>query len=139
MVGTDGVPTERLPHPRTYGTFARILGHYVRDHGALDLPEAIRKMTSLPAQRLGLRDRGRIAPGCAADLVAFYPLQIHDRATYSAPVQPPAGIHRVWVNGILTACDGELIGGDGGRALRRGWTGIPQILSKRDGYDERNN
>ena len=120
MIGTDGIPVGDRPHPRTYGTFARILGHYVREEGVLDLPEAIRKMTSLPARRLGLKDRGHIQTGHAADLVAFDPLVIRDRATYLDPAQPPAGIHYIWVNGVLALHDGQPTGEQAGRAFRHG-------------------
>lgn len=89
-IGSDGLymglpdrPDATNPHPRHYGTFARVLGHYAREERVLDLPEAVRKMTSLPAQVLGLTDRGRIAPGCVADLMVFDPATIEDRATFS--------------------------------------------------------
>jgi len=108
MIGSDaaaaapyGILGRDHPHPRTYGTFPRLLGHYVREQGLLSLEEAVAKMTSRPAAKLGLRDRGRIAPGLAADLVVFDPNTIADRATYQHPHQYPAGIHYVIVNGIL--------------------------------------
>ena len=119
MIGTDGLPNGDMPHPRTYGTFARILGRYVREEHVLDLPEAVRKMTALPAQRLGLKDRGRLQPGFAADLVAFDPETVADRATYLDPIQPPAGIYHVWVNGVLAVRDGRPTGARAGHALRR--------------------
>lgn len=89
------------PHPRSYGTFPRVLGHYSREEGVVSLEAAVAKMTSTPAEKLGLTDRGRIAPGMAADLVVFDRDQIIDRATYQAPHQYPAGIHYVIVNGVV--------------------------------------
>ena len=98
MIGSDGVTTTpsapESPHPRSYGTFPRVLGRYVREKGVLSLPDAIRRMTSLPASRLRLADRGRIAPGLRADFTLFRPEQIVDVATFAAPHQYPHG-HRV--------------------------------------------
>lgn len=88
------------PHPRSYGTFARILGHYVREEGVLSLPAALRKMTSLPARRLGLADRGEVRPGMVADLAVFDPATVADRATFTRPHQFCAGVEHVFVNGI---------------------------------------
>jgi N-acyl-D-amino-acid deacylase len=108
MVGSDGSarapegPTgEGKPHPRGYGTFPRVLGKYAREEKVLTLPEAVRKMTGMPAERLGLSDRGRLAEGMKADLVLFDPDTVRDRATYIDPHQYPAGIPYVWVNGQL--------------------------------------
>ena len=109
-----GVPV----HPRNYGTFPRVLGHYVRDEGLLSLESAIRAMTSLPADRFGLRDRGRIAEGALADLVLFDPQTVTDTATFERPHAYPAGIDAVVVNGRV-AWDGER-GERAGRVLRRG-------------------
>jgi len=99
MVASDGGIGSR--HPRGAGTFPRVLGHYVRESGWLTLPEAIRRMTSLPATRLGLKDRGRIAPGLKADLVLFDPALIVDRSTFANPGQLAFGVHSVFVNGRL--------------------------------------
>lgn len=97
MVASDG--GVNVSHPRGAGTFPRVLGRLVRDERWLPLPEAIRKMTALPAARLGLRDRGTLAAGMKADLVLFDPATIIDRATFEQPRLRPRGIHRVWVNG----------------------------------------
>jgi N-acyl-D-aspartate/D-glutamate deacylase len=99
MVGSDGLPHDQHPHPRLWGTFARVLGPCVRDQGLFPLAEAIRKMTSLPAQVFGLKDRGVVREGAFADLVLFDPDRVRDRATYEQPRLPAEGIGRVWVNG----------------------------------------
>ena len=91
---------EGVPHPRGYGNAVRALGRYVRDRNVVSLEEAVRKMTSLPADHFGFRDRGRIAVGQAADLVVFDPARVADRATYENPHQYPAGISAVFVNGV---------------------------------------
>ena len=127
MVGSDGSaisPTghhgrPQRPHPRYYGTYPRILGRYVRDEPVLGLAEAIHKMTGQPAARLGLRDRGRIAEGLAADLVLFDPATVVDRATFEDSHQYPLGIRRVLVNGVVVISDGEHTGARPGRVLRR--------------------
>jgi len=106
------------PHPRGYGTFPRILGRYVRELGALTLEEAIRKFTSAPARRLGIGDRGVVAPGMFADLVAFDPDNVADQATFEDPHQYPVGIELVVVNGVVTIRDSEHTGALGGRAVR---------------------
>ena len=117
-VCTDGLLGGR-PHPRVYGTFPRVLGRYVREKKDLSPEEAIRKMTSLPARRLGLKDRGVLAEGMAADIVVFNPNTIADRATYENPRQYPLGIRQVIVNGVLSAEGGQHTGKLGGRVLRR--------------------
>jgi N-acyl-D-amino-acid deacylase len=118
MICTDGLLGGR-PHPRVYGTFPRILGRYVRERRDLSLEEAIRKMTSLPARRLGLKDRGVLAEGKAADIVVFNPNTIADRATYDNPRQYPLGIRQVIVNGVLSVEGGQHTGKLGGRVLKR--------------------
>lgn len=120
MIGSDGIPTlEGKPHPRLYGTFARVLGHYSRDLGLFPLCEAVHRMTGMSAKKFGLTDRGEIRPGAFADLVLFDPERIIDRGTFEDPKQAPAGISRVFVNGTEVVRDGEHLGSRPGRALRR--------------------
>lgn len=124
-IGSDGsalAPTGILarshPHPRSYGTFARILGRYVREEHVLTLPDAIRKMTGLPAERLGLTDRGVIQVGKKADLVIFDPMTIADRATFEEPHQLSTGVEWLLVNGTVVIEEGEPTGALPGRVLR---------------------
>jgi N-acyl-D-amino-acid deacylase len=112
-------PGDGHPHPRWYGTFPRVLGHYVRERGVLTLEDAVRKMTSLPADRLGLEDRGRVAEGLVADLVLFDPATVIDRATFEEPHQYPDGIPYVIVNGVVAVEDGGYRDVRAGRVLRR--------------------
>ncbi|MEC7523358.1 MAG: D-aminoacylase [Myxococcota bacterium] len=121
MLGTDGFPQrEGKPHPRTYGTYPRVLEHYVRELGLLTLEEAVHKMTGMVAAKLGLPDRGVLRPGARADLVLFRPAAVKDHATYADPRNPPEGIDHVFVNGAWTVKDGRHTGARGGRVLRRG-------------------
>ena len=120
MFCTDGLLGGK-PHPRVYGTFPRILGRYVRERKDLTLEEAVRKMTSFPAQRFGLKDRGLIAEGKAADLVVFDPETVLDRATYEDPRQYPGrnpSCHRE--RGAFRCRWAKFTGKRGGRVLRRG-------------------
>jgi N-acyl-D-amino-acid deacylase len=126
MIGSDGEGRATRgpygmgkPHPRNYGTCPRVLGHYVRDRGLLSLPEAIRKMTSLPAAKLGLRDRGRLEPGAVADVVVFDPATVADTATFAEPHQYPRGIPWVLVNGEPVIAAGQHTGRRPGRVLAR--------------------
>lgn len=99
MVGSDGLPEDAHPHPRLWGTFPRVLGHYARDLGLFSLAEAVRKMTSLPADKFRLTDRGRIRAGGFADLVVFDPATVADSATFEKPIAPAKGIELLLVNG----------------------------------------
>jgi N-acyl-D-aspartate/D-glutamate deacylase len=124
VVGSDGnaIPLEQgsaKPHPRSFGTFPRVLGRFVRDQAILQLPDAIRKMTAEPARRLGIRDRGTIEVGMAADLVIFDPRVVEDRATFEQPAQAPNGISHVMVDGTLVLDDYAVTGHRPGKVLRR--------------------
>ena len=107
-------------HPRAYGSFARVLGRYTRDLGVLTLPDAVRRMTSLPAATFGLTDRGVVEPGYAADLVVLDAEQVQDRATFADPHQLAVGVRDVVVNGVVALRDGKPTGALPGRRLRRG-------------------
>jgi dihydroorotase/N-acyl-D-amino-acid deacylase len=123
MVASDGrltQPGEGHPHPRWYGTFPRVLRLYVRERGLLSLEDAVHKMTTLPADRLGLTDRGRIAEGAHADLVVFDAETVADRATFEDPHQYPVGIEWVIVNGVVAVEQGRYLDLRPGRVLRRG-------------------
>jgi N-acyl-D-aspartate/D-glutamate deacylase len=120
MIGSDGLPNDPRPHPRLWGTFPRVLGHYCRDQGIFPLAQAIHKMTGLPARRFGLAGRGRISEGAHADLVLFDPETIRDTATFSDPISRAEGIAAVWVNGVLSYKDRDATGQRNGRFLSRG-------------------
>ena len=113
----DGPAHQGHPHPRGLGTFPRVLGRYVRERSALTLEKAINKMTALPASRIHLADRGRIAPRMAADVVVFDPVRVDDRATYAEPFQYPVGINVVIVNGAVALRDGQRSDRHTGRSL----------------------
>ena len=115
---TDGVSRRGSPHPRGLGTFPRVLGRYVRERKALTLEQAVRKMSALPASRIRLGDRGRIAPTLAADIVIFDPATVTDKATFEDPFQYPEGIRAVIVNGQIAFRDGQRTKAAGGKALR---------------------
>jgi N-acyl-D-amino-acid deacylase len=126
MIGSDGrsmAPTGRArddrPHPRSYGTFPRVLGHYCRERGLFDLATAVRKMTSMPAERVGFTDRGRVSVGLAADLAVFDSATVADTATFDDPQRYPVGITHVLVNGALVVEAGEPTGLRPGRWLGR--------------------
>ena len=123
MIGSDGLPHDTFPHPRLWGAFPRVLGHYVRERRLFSLETAIHKMTGLPAERFGLAGRGLIQVGCAADLVVFDPEKICDSATFADPMRPAAGIHQVYVNGVLTWQDGADTGARAGQVIRRAASG----------------
>ena len=117
--GSDGILVGARPHPRGWGTFPRYLGRYVRELGVLDLEECVRHLTSRPACRLGLADRGVVRHGAIADLVVFDPDTVGDRATYDEPRLPPVGIHHVLVAGEFTVRDGRRTDRLPGRSVRR--------------------
>lgn len=119
LFGSDGLPTTGTPHPRLWGTFPRVLGRYVRREQVLSIETAVAKMTSLPARRFGLLDRGRIEEGLAADLVLLDPERIDEGGSYEEPERPPLGIHSVWVNGRLAVREGICTGTRAGRFLPR--------------------
>jgi len=126
MVGSDGssmAPTGRAaqsrPHPRSYGAFARVLGHYCRERKLFELPEAVRRMTGVPADQIGLRDRGRIAVGKKADLVVFDAAAVRDEATFDTPHRYASGIPHVLVNGVAVVENGQHTGAKPGRTLHR--------------------
>ena len=113
-----------IEHPRAYGTFARLLGHYVRDERVLSLEEAIRRLSSLPAGNLGLSRRGTLARDNAADIVVFDPRTIADRATYDDPHRYATGVVHVLVNGVPVVRGGEHTGAKPGRIVRgKSWRG----------------
>jgi N-acyl-D-aspartate/D-glutamate deacylase len=132
-VGSDGtaVTPEMAfigrPHPRYYGTFPRVLGLYVREKHVLTLPDAIRKMTSLPAAITGLSDRGLLRPEMAADITLFDAQTVADKATFENPMQYPVGIPYVIVNGTVVIDQGQHTGAKPGHVLRgRGYEVIPK-------------
>jgi N-acyl-D-amino-acid deacylase len=116
-VRPEGVLGRGAPHPRAYGTFPRVLGKYARDEGLIDLPEAVRRMTSAAAQQFRIRDRGSVRAGQFADLVVFDAATVADRATYEQPHQFPVGVTHVVVNGVPVLTAGELTGARPGRPL----------------------
>lgn len=119
MIGSDGLPHDEFPHPRLWGTFPRVLGHYARDVGLFSIEEAVRKMTSLTAAAFGIKDRGVIAEGSFADLVLFDPKTVIDSATFENPAEPATGIDQVFVNGARVWQNGAATDARPGRGLRR--------------------
>ena len=119
MIGSDGLPHDAHPHPRLWGTFPRVLGHYSREVGLFSLEEAVRRMTGLPARWFGFADRGVIRPGAFADLVVFDPATVRDTGTFTDPARPAAGIDLVIVNGQVVWRAGRHTGARPGRVLRR--------------------
>ena len=120
--GEDGPLAGTASHPRGWGSFPRILGHYVRDERLLSLEEAVRRFTSRPAARLGLRDRGLVKPGFIADLVVFDPATIGDTSTFGDPNHYSVGVRQVIVNGRQVLADGQFTAERPGRVLRGpGW------------------
>ncbi len=120
----EGVFLNSSTHPRAYGTFTRVLGKYARDEGVITLQDAIRKMTSLPAANIGIRERGQLMAGYFADVVVFDPDTVQDHATFAKPLQYASGVEHVFVNGEQVLKDGEHTGATPGRVVRGpGWTG----------------
>ena len=121
MIGSDGTIREAeggaFTHPRAFGAYARVLGHYVRELKVLTLEEAVRKMSSFPARRLGISDRGMIQPGLAADIAIFDPETIADRSTFTDPTVYAVGVKHVLVNGVLVIDDGEHTGARPGKVI----------------------
>jgi N-acyl-D-amino-acid deacylase len=121
MIGSDGLPHDSYPHPRLWGTFPRVLGHYARDLGLFSLEEAVRKMTGHTAEVFGLADRGVVREGAYADLVLFDPATVKDAATYDAPTRPAEGILETWINGQSAYVRGQgATAARAGRLLTRG-------------------
>ncbi len=121
MIGSDGLPHDAFPHPRLWGTFPRVLGHYAREKKVFDLETAVHKCTGLTARRFGLAGRGAIAPEAFADLVLFDPATVIDSATFAAPSTPAVGIEETWVNGVSVYRYGSGPTGESpGRLIRRG-------------------
>jgi N-acyl-D-amino-acid deacylase len=122
----EGVFLKSQSHPRAYGNVARLLGHWVRDEHATTLQDAIRRLTSLPATNLAIKQRGWLKPGYYADVVVFDPATIRDNATYAKPQQLASGVDDVFINGVQVLKDGAHTGATPGRVVRGpGWTGWP--------------
>lgn len=124
-VAPEGVFLLSNPHPRTYGNFARLFAKYVREEGVISVAEAVRRLTSLPAKELGIRNRGRLKEGYYADVVVFDPETIQDHATYENPHQLATGVRDVFVNGVAVLRNGAHTGATPGRVVRGpGWVGF---------------
>jgi N-acyl-D-amino-acid deacylase len=120
----EGVFLKSSRHPRTYGNFARVLAHYVREQKVLTLPQAIHKLAALPAATLSLSERGLLRQGYFADVVVFDPAKVQDHSTYQRPQQLATGLGDVWVNGVRALRHEAATAAASGRAIRgRAWTG----------------
>jgi N-acyl-D-amino-acid deacylase len=119
MIGSDGLPHDKHPHPRLWGTFPRVLGHYSRELGLFSLEEAVRRMTGLPAAWFGFQGRGILREGAHADVVIFDPESVKDAGDFIHPAQPAIGIELVMVNGVIVWQHGAGTGARPGRVLRR--------------------
>jgi N-acyl-D-amino-acid deacylase len=118
MIGSDGLPHDEVPHPRLWGTFPKVLGHYSRERKLFELEEAVHRMSGVTARVFGFADRGEIRVGAIADLVLFDADKVIDRAQFSDPKQVAAGIERVWVAGVESYADGKVSGSRNGQVLR---------------------
>jgi N-acyl-D-aspartate/D-glutamate deacylase len=116
-VNPDGPTGKTHPHPRYYGTFPRVLGRYVRELHVITLPEAVKKMTSMNADKIGIKDRGRLQKGLWADVTVFDPRTVIDRATFENPHQFPIGIQYVLVNGVVTIDNVQHTGALAGKVI----------------------
>jgi N-acyl-D-amino-acid deacylase len=119
MIGSDGLPHDAAPHPRLWGTFPRVLGHYARGLNLFPLETAIHKMTGLTAKTFGLKDRGVLKVGCAADIAIFDATEVAEAATFARPIAPALGICTVIVNGEIVWREGRPTGARPGRVLSR--------------------
>ena len=119
MIGSDGLPHDLAPHPRLWGCFPRVLGHYSRDLKLFSLETAVRKMTGLPAKTFGLKDRGVLKEGAYADIAVFDPATIAETATWEKPIQPASGIAATIVNGLIVWQNNRPTGKRPGKVLRR--------------------
>ena len=119
MIGSDGLPHDIAPHPRLWGCFPRVLGHYSRDLKLFPLETAVRKMTGLPAKTFGFKDRGVLKEGAYADITIFDPVTVAETATWEKPIQPARGIDTTIVNGAVVWRNGGPTGARSGRVLRR--------------------
>ena len=122
MIGSDGIPDDQHPHPRLWGTFPRVLGHYSRDLGLMPLEEAVYRMTGLPAAQFGFKDRGELRKAAFADIVIFNPKTVIDSATFDRPTTPAIGIDSVYVNGGVVWQNGKSTGDRPGRPIYLGDT-----------------
>ncbi len=119
MIGSDGLPHDRHPHPRLWGTFPRVLAHYCRERGLFPLEQAVHKMTGLSARKFKLQRRGQLQAGWCADIVVFDPARVRDRASYEQPLEVSEGIAAVFVNGVPSYGDDAPAAGRAGRLLHR--------------------
>jgi N-acyl-D-amino-acid deacylase len=119
MIGSDGLPHDSAPHPRLWGSFPRVLGHYARGLNLFPLETAVHKMTGLPAKTFGLAGRGELKAGNFADITLFDPATVDEAASYEKPIQPARGVEAVFVNGIAVWERGAATGARPGRVLRR--------------------
>lgn len=119
MIGSDGLPHDRFPHPRLWGAFPRVLGHYVREVGLFSLEAAVHRMSGLPATQFRLSGRGVLRPGACADVVVFDETTVADQASFEHPTRPASGIEFVWVNGVLAWQAQASTGSRSGQVLRR--------------------